>query len=362
MLDADGNRFVDLTSGFGVALVGHRHPDVVAAARAQADRLVHAMGDAWPDETRIALLAELAELCPGDLSVSILGLSGSDSVDGALKTAMLATGRPGVITFDGGYHGLMLGVLPLQGYRRAFADPFRPALNPHVRSLPWACPRAALDEALADGEVGLVLVEPIQGRGGVRPAPEGWLEELIEAAHRAGALVAFDEIQTGCGRTGSAFRAEALRALPDLLIAGKALAGGFPLSAVVGTPEAMSGWRASQGEALHTQTFLGHPVGCAAAGAVLALLRDGLADRVAAAGAALVTDLGAAGFRVRGAGLMVGVHVPEPLAVTRALLQRGFVTLPAGATDPVLCLTPPVCLTDEQRGAFVDALIEVTGG
>ena len=116
VMDVDGNRYVDLTSGFGVALIGHRHPAVVRAASAQSSRLVHAMGDAWPDDTRIALLERLATITPDGLDVTLLGLSGSDAVDAAVKTAVLATGRSGVLTFERGYHGLALGVLGLQGY------------------------------------------------------------------------------------------------------------------------------------------------------------------------------------------------------------------------------------------------------
>lgn len=185
--DVDGNVFVDLTSGFGVALAGHRNPAVVRAATEQAGRLVHAMGDAWPDATRIRLLERLAALAPDPLEVAILGLSGSDAVDAAVKTAVLATGRTGVLTFERSYHGLALGVLGLQGYNSAFTEPFRGITHPDVRRAPFGCSGKVLDAAL-DG-VGLVLVEPIQGRGGIHEAPEGWLEELIAKAHDRGAPV-----------------------------------------------------------------------------------------------------------------------------------------------------------------------------
>ncbi|MCB9676623.1 MAG: aminotransferase class III-fold pyridoxal phosphate-dependent enzyme [Alphaproteobacteria bacterium] len=353
--DADGNRFVDLTSGFGVALVGHRDPAVVAAARVQSERLIHAMGDAFPDETRIALLDRLVGIAPPGITHAILGLSGADAVDGAVKTAVLATGRPGVLSFGGGYHGLSLGTVPLQGYKAAFSDPFRAITNPHVRHLPYAAPLDAVREALAHGDIGLVLVEPIQGRGGIRVPPEGWLQGVSDAAHAAGALVAHDEIQCGLGRTGEVW---AGAPAPDLLCVGKALAGGYPLSATLGTEAAMAAWGASQGEALHTQTFLGHPVGCAAALAVLDQMGD-LPTRCAERGGRLRGSLEARGFRVQGRGLMLGVALDDTLRASRALLERGYIVLPAGMGAEVLALTPPVVLSDAQIDGFVDALVAV---
>ncbi|HIE69293.1 MAG TPA: aspartate aminotransferase family protein, partial [Planctomycetes bacterium] len=273
--DADGNIFVDLTSGFGVALAGHRHPAVVAAAQAQMGRLIHASGDAWPDVQRISLLRRLAKFSPQGLDVVILGSSGADAVEAAIKTALLATGKPGIITFEGSYHGLSLGTLPLQAYRTRFSTPFGPHLSPHVTHLPWGCQPIELERALAKDTIGLVLAEPIQGRGGVRPAPAEWLAQMAAITRAQGALFALDEIQTGLGRTGSRFACENEGVIPDLMCVGKALGGGFPISACLGTHAVMQTWGASSGEAIHTQTFLGHPVGCAAGLAMLDLLEHG---------------------------------------------------------------------------------------
>lgn len=355
VVDVDGNRFVDLTAGFAVAIAGHRHPAVVQAARDQGERLLHAMGDAWPDRARVELLRALAELAPAGLDVSLLGLSGSDAIDAAVKTAYLHTGRAGVLTFEGGYHGLALGVLGLQAYKPAFTDPFRAITHPEVHQLPFGCPASALEDRLRRGDIGLVVVEPVQGRGGMRPAPDGWLHELRHTAHRHGALVAHDEIQCGLGRTGEVWAGA--EAPPDLLCTGKALGGGFPLSACVGTREVMNAWGASTGEALHTQTFLGHPIGCSAALAVLELVRAGLPAACAARGASLRDALREAGHRVRGRGLMLGVELgPDAFPISRALVRRGYIVLPAGQRGDVLGLTPPACLTDAQQQAFVHAL------
>lgn len=361
VVDVDGNVFVDMTSGFGVALVGHRHPAVVAAAQEQSARLVHAMGDAWPDETRISLLERLAYVTPADLDVAILGLSGSDAIDAAVKTAVLATGRTGVVTFERGYHGLALGVLGLQSYNAAFSDPFREICHPCVRHLPFGCDLDQLDEAL-DESVGLVLAEPIQGRGGIWEPPDGWLADVAALTRSKGALFALDEVQSGMGRTGDWFAGPEMGVIPDLLCIGKALGGGFPLSACVGNAAVMDAWGASSGEALHTQTFLGHPVGCAAAMAVIDLLASGQLGEVAARGATLRTELDVRGLPVRGKGLLLAVKVgssapggpPLSLTVARKMLQRGYLVLPSG--DDALSLTPPVTLSPSQIAGFVDAL------
>ncbi len=355
--DVDGNRFVDLTSAFAVNFLGHRHPSVVQAAKAQSDRLLHAMGDAWPDDTRIRLLERLASLAPSGLEVAILGLSGSDAIEVCVKTALLATGRRGVLTFEGGYHGLALGAVALQQYSPAFTEPFRGIVHPEVHALPWGCPPEQVAETVRTKGSGLVLVEPIQGRGGVRTPPSGWHAGIAAASRTEGALFAFDEIYTGFGRTGVWFAGTTEGVIPDLLCVGKSLAGGFPLSACLGSRAVMNAWGSSSGEAIHTQTFLGHPVGCAAALAVLDQLEHGPWVALAAEnGARYASDLTARGWTVRGRGLMLGIEHPKSLALTRALLRRGFLTLPAGAKAEVLGITPPVTLADAQWLAFVEAL------
>lgn len=353
--DVDGNRYVDLTSGFGVALMGHRHPSVVRAAHEQVDRLIHAMGDAWPDRSRIEMLASLARFAPSAVPVAILGLSGSDAVDAAVKTARLATGKRGVLVFDNGYHGLASGVLALQSARPQFAEPFADTLHPAVHRLPFGAPVHDVASTLDQHEIGLVLVEPIQGRGGIQVAPDGWLGALGDAARAHGALLALDEILTGMGRTGTPFAGPALGAEPDLICIGKALAGGFPLSACLGTEAAMAAWGASTGESLHTQTFLGHPVGCAAALAVLTVLHDGYLDVVNERSDALERILPP----TTGRGLMRCLDVgTDSLAASRALLNRGFLVLPNDATS--IQVVPPATITDGQLEAFAQALAEVS--
>ncbi|MBN2798688.1 MAG: aminotransferase class III-fold pyridoxal phosphate-dependent enzyme [Deltaproteobacteria bacterium] len=360
--DVDDNLFIDMEAGFGVAFVGHRHPAVVAAARAQQDKLLHAMGDVFPDVTRIRMMDRLAGLCPPGLDTMILGLSGSDAVEAAIKTGIMASGRHGVLAFDGAYHGLTVGNTPLQGYSPDFSAPFKPILNPLVWQLPWGAPIEQIVALLAEGRVGTVIVEPVQGRGGMRAAPEGWIAAIARAARAAGAVVVFDEVQSGLGRTGAMWAGTAEGVIPDLLCVGKTLGGGFPISACVGTRAVMDAWGPSTGEALHTQTFLGHPMGTAAALAVMDLIEgEDLPRRAASLAAWLRAELLSAGFQTRGRGLMIGVHVPDPIAASRGLLERGFIALPSGSGAAVLGIIPPVVLTEAQGQAFVAALSEAVG-
>ena len=284
------------------------------------------------------------------LDRAILGSSGSDAVEAALKTARLATGRSGVLAFEGAYHGLSYGALAATAYKaESFRAPFQEQLGDHVRHAPFG-------GALPDlSGIGAVLVEPIQGRGGVRVPPAGWLAALVDKAHQAGAVVIFDEIYTGFGRTGAWFRFQAEGVQPDLVCVGKAMAGGFPISACLGTAAVMDAWGASKGEALHTQTFLGNPVGCAMALAAMDVLEQ-LRPRVETEGAWLRAQLESRGLVVRGEGLLLGIELPDTLGASRTLMQAGYIVLPAGEQAEVLALTPPLSIARAQLQGFLDAL------
>jgi 4-aminobutyrate aminotransferase/(S)-3-amino-2-methylpropionate transaminase len=354
--DADGNLLVDLTAGFGASSVGHAHPAVVAAGQHQLATLPHAMGDAYFHPGRVELLEVLADLT--GLDRAILGSSGSDAVEAALKTARIATGRDRILAFDGSYHGLSYGALPVTGYKAgAFRAPFAGQLGLHVEHAPFGGPIPDLTG------VGAVLVEPIQGRGGVRVPPAGWLASLGSRARAAGALLVFDEIFTGMGRTGSWFAFQDQGVKPDLLCVGKGLGGGFPISACLGSAAVMDAWGASTGEAIHTQTFLGNPVGCAMALATIGVIRDeGLREHAEREGAwlsrALASLPGVDG--VRGRGLMVAPDLGSgvrALAASRAMLRRGWIVLPAGEAGEVLAFTPP--LTVQRR--VLEAAVQTLG-
>lgn len=386
--DADGNIYVDLTAGFGVAAAGHANPAVAAAVADQATRLVHALGDVHPADVKVELLERLGALAPGDLSVSILSANGSDAVESALKTATMATGRPGIVAFRGGYHGLGLGALAVTSEHR-FRDPFRRQLYDGVAfaEFPQATGagqgetggeaasaaslrqvRALIDRAAGGPDaVGAVIVEPVQGRAGIIVPPAGFLPGLRALCDEVGVLLILDEVYTGFGRTGRWFACEHWEVVPDLLVAGKSLAGGLPLSAAIGTRAVMEGWPRSEGEAIHTSTFMGNPVACAAA---LAHLREierlGLVERAGRIGEGLGRRLGGLAARPgvmggRGLGLMQALVLEGADAPGRALslaayaLRRGVLVLTEG---PALAITPPLVITEPQLDAALDVIEE----
>ncbi len=370
--DVDGNRYLDLTSAFGVATTGHANPAVVAALTEQAGRLVHGMGDVHPSEVRLLLLEALAALAPGELSKTYLATSGAEAVEFALKTALLATGKPRVLAFQGAYHGLSLGALEVAGIDK-FHQPFAPLVAQRATFLPYpgadTSAAAALAQARAalarEPAIGAVLAEPVQGRGGVIVPPAGWLGGLRALCDELGLLLILDEIYTGFGRTGTTFACQREEVVPDLLCVGKALGGGVPISATIGTPRAMDAWPRSAGEALHTSTFLGNPLGCAAA---LANLREierlDVAGRVRAGADRLGRRLERLRrYRsvrdVRGLGYLWAVEFADGARANRVVvrgLARGLILLQSGPTGTSITLAPPVTIEDEQLARALDLL------
>ena len=380
--DVDGNVFLDLSGAFGVAAVGHAQADVARAVSAQAEELLHGMGDIHPTAIKVRLLEALASLAPWQNAKSVLANSGSEAVEVALKTALLATGRPGILAFEGGYHGLTLGSLSVT-HRDHFRAPFADRTYGDVHFVPFPNGEGKVEveeEAESESEAGVVLelvastlaqhpdvgaviVEPIQGRAGVRLPPSRFLAGLADVVHAAGALLIADEIFTGFGRTGSVFASVADGCVPDLICAGKALGGGMPLSVCMGSESVMEAWPLSTGEAIHTSTFLGHPGACASALATIAVLEDqNLVERASTEGARWTEELSAAletssrVRQVRGRGMMIGIELTEAgerefsvgAGATTRLLERGLLLLPAGERGEVLELTPPLVITREQ--------------
>jgi 4-aminobutyrate aminotransferase/(S)-3-amino-2-methylpropionate transaminase len=369
--DADGNRFVDLGAGFGVANAGHAHPRVVAALRDQSERLLHAMGDLHPATVKVELLEALVRRFPGGGPArAVLGSSGSDAVECALKTAQLATGRAGVVAFEGAYHGLGYGALDTT-WRALFRQPFAarlPGATVFARFGDAADVRRAARESRTP--IGAVLVEPIQGRGGERIPPDGFLRELRALCDAEGWLLIADEVYTGFGRTGRWFACEHEGVVPDLLCVGKGLASGMPISACIGTEAVMRAWPDPAGEAMHTQTFLGHPPGCAAALASMTVLEDEkLVARAAELGAIALAELrrmlaGRAHVRdVRGRGLLLAVECDTGETALRACgeaLRRGVIVVPSGDRGEVVAITPPLPIEHDllllALGLLADAL------
>jgi 4-aminobutyrate aminotransferase/(S)-3-amino-2-methylpropionate transaminase len=360
--DVDGNRYVDLAAGFGAGLLGHRHPTVARALALEADRLTHALGDVFPSDAKVSLVERVARLHPDPEARVILGQSGSDAVSAALKTAALATGRPGVLAFSGAYHGLGYGPLAASTLRESYRAPFASQLNPHVRFASYPASAGALAEtlegverALCAGDVGVVLVEPILGRGGVVVPPVEFLPELARLSASRGALLCADEIWTGLGRSGAMLASVAAGVVPDLVCLGKGLGGGLPLSAVVGRGAVMQAWRRAD-EVVHTSTFSGAPLPCATALATLDVLeREALPTRSRELGERWKLELTAAlafapDIFVRGAGLMLGVDLAGrsggARAVLRDLLGRGYLATAGGGEREVLVFTPPLTIAE----------------
>lgn len=385
--DVEGKKYLDLTAAFGVAAAGHANSQVVRAGQRQMGRLLHAMGDVHPHALKAQLARELSRLTferwstvqraqGASTGKTIFCNSGFEAVEAALKTAMLATARPGVITFEGAYHGLGYGALNAT-HRDHFRLPFRAQLREFGHAIPF--PQHELDELeerlrqlFRSENIGAVLVEPIQVRGGINIPPPDFLPVLRRLCDEHPALLIFDEIYTGFGRTGRWFACEHSRVQPDVICLGKALTGGFPLSACVGRAEIMDiAWPPSTGEAIHTSTYLGHPVGCAMA---LAQIREieahNLVERSADLGSYLLELLessSSAAFQLdaRGCGLLAGVELrkmdgnpaTEPaLQVIQSMLHRGFVLLPEGEFSNVISFTPPLTITRGQLAEAVNAL------
>ncbi len=373
VLDVDGNVFVDLTAGFGVASIGHRRPEVVAAVADQAAYLVHALGDVAAHPGRLALARRLCDHAPialaeGDEAQVFFAVSGADAVEIALKTALAATAKPWVVAFDPGYHGLSLGALAVTS-REEFRAPFSSHLHRHVERFSFGGPLETLAARLEKGDVGAVIFEPIVGREGVLVPPSGWLADLADLARRAGALTIADEIFTGFGRTGHRFAVEAEDVRPDLLCCGKALGGGLPIAAVLGRRSLFAVWRTT-GEALHTATFVAHPLACAAALAALDFLEtERLPERALRLGETLLgprllswPERFAAVREVRGRGMLWGIELNTPAAAKRLVagaLARGILLLAGGPAGTVVQIAPPLTISEPQLASALATLESV---
>jgi 4-aminobutyrate aminotransferase/(S)-3-amino-2-methylpropionate transaminase len=367
--DVDGNRFVDLTAGFGVANAGHGHPRAGAAVQQQAERLLHAMGDVHPAAVKVELLEALARHYPGGAAArGVLGSSGSDAVEVALKTALVATGRAGVVAFEGAYHGLGFGALDTT-WRGMFRDPFAARLPGATAFARFGDVEDVVRAARSHPQpVGAVLVEPIQGRGGERIPPEGFLSDLRALCNDEGWLLIADEVYTGFGRTGRWFACEHESVVPDLLCVAKGLSSGMPISATLGLAEVMDAWPPAADEAIHTQTFMGHPPGCAAALASIAAIEDEkLVERAADNGVFALRQLsgslaGSPGVAdVRGRGLLLAVECDTPQRAARACAQslaRGVIALTSGDDARVLSLTPSLSIEREILELALDVVAE----
>lgn len=386
--DVDGNTLLDFSGGLGCQLVGYSHPRVVEAVQRQAAKVSHTDFSVIPYEPYVELAERLVGLTGGgDRKVALFN-AGAEAVENAVKFARAATGRPAILCFEGGFHGRTLLAMSLTSRHRPYKTGYGP-FAPEVYRVPYPYPYRSPDpenagrlalEALERAFVTLVdpqtvaaaIVEPVQGEGGfVVPSPE-FLSGMAEICRRHGILVIADEIQSGCGRTGRFLASEHFGLEPDIVLLAKALAAGYPLSAVIGRKEVMD----APGPSAIGGTYVGNPVACAAANAVLQVIEEeGLIERAEVVGKAIrsrwedvagdVPEIG----EIRGVGAMIGVEfvkdrgTKEPAgeyvgALMRETLSRGVVTVSCGMYHNVLRHLMPLAITDEQLEEGLDVLAE----
>jgi acetylornithine/N-succinyldiaminopimelate aminotransferase len=349
LYDADGRAYLDFLAGIAVVALGHCHPAPLAAAHAQLDRLWHTSNLYWT-EPMIELARRLSARAGG--ARAFFCNSGTEAIEAGLKYARKATGKPGVVALSGSFHGRTMGALSVTG-QPGKREAFEPLL-PHVQ---FADPNDARSlEAALSPEIGCILLEPIQGEGGVHVLETSFVAAARRLADENGAVLLFDEVQTGVGRTAAFFAHEHVGVRPDAVTLAKGLANGLPIGCLLvfdGAPDGLA-----PGD--HASTFGGNPVACAAASAVCDELTEELLASVAANGLALADGLAVlpAVREVRGAGLLLGAELDRPAAdVVAACAEHGLLVGTAGAT--VLRLTPPLIVTTAEIENALGVLEEV---
>lgn len=358
---SDGRKLTDFISGIAVSSLGHAHPAVVRAIKRQVDRHLHVMvyGE-YIQQSQAEYAGLLTSLLPAELDRVYFVSSGTEAVEGALKLAKKHTGRSGMVAFRNGYHGDTHGSLSVTG-RDVYRDPYMPLL-PGVRFLEFNSD-AELDRI--DGETAAVILEPIQGEGGVIPADGEWLAEVRRRCDRAGALLIFDEIQTGFYRTGSLFAFQHYGVKPDILCLAKAMGGGMPLGAFVSSSEIFDAFRRDP-PLNHVTTFGGHPVSCAAALATLRELDSGNFGEKAALIEKRTRSIlkGENVVEIRGRGAMLGMELADPelcRETVRLCLERGIILGWTLHSDTLVRLAPPLVIGEKLLTRTLEIIRECLG-
>ena len=370
--DVDGNRFLDLNAGIAVTSTGHAHPEVVAAIQRQAEQLLHYSASDFYLPIYSDVCEELDRIAPfGEGARSFLTNSGTEAVEGAIKLARYATGRQYVVAMLGSFHGRSYGSVSLTASKAKYHAGFGPLL-PGVVHTPFGdfehLEQVVFKRLVPAEEVAAIIVEPIQGEGGYVMPPDGWLPYLRELCDRHGILLVADEVQTGMGRTGRMWASEHFGLEPDVVLAGKGIASGMPLGALIARERLMT-WDVGA----HGSTYGGNPLSCAAALATLELIEHGLIDNARDVGAVLLDGLRQIQARqpsireVRGLGLMIGVAFVDHDTmedVEQAAFRRGLLVL--GCGDDVIRMCPPLVFRRDQADAalqiFENAITDVASG
>ncbi|MGO9455047.1 MAG: aspartate aminotransferase family protein [Candidatus Binataceae bacterium] len=358
---ADGRRYLDLIAGIGVSALGHGNTAVLAAIENQARRHLHVMvyGE-YVIDSQVRLAARLAEVLPDPIKRVYFTNSGAEAIEGAIKASRKFTGRRGLAAFEGAYHGDTAGALSLAG-NPAFRTPFEPLLEP-VRHLPFD-DAAALDAI--DSSLAAVVIEPVQAEAGVRIPGVAFMRELRSRCDRAGALLVFDEVLTGFGRTGRLFALEHFGVVPDIIVLAKALGGGLPLGAFAARDD-LIGTLAHDPPLGHITTFGGHPLSCAAGLAALnVIIGEKLPERAAEMGEYLRARLETLDApeiaAVRGLGLLAGMDFRSADFAHRfvaATIDRGVVINWTLNAETVVRLAPPLSITREEIDFGIEAMRE----
>jgi 4-aminobutyrate aminotransferase len=379
--DVDGREFLDFAGGIACQNLGHGPSAVVAAVHEQIDRYLHQCFMVGTYEPYVDVCRRLDELWPGDTETkSILVNSGAEAIENAVKIARAATGRAGVVVFDRAFHGRTILTMAMtaklvykQGFGPLATDVYRAAAPYPFRGISTEDARASLDllfrQDIDPGSIACIVLEPVQGEGGFIPMPPEFVQALRRICDEHGIVYVDDEVQAGCGRTGTMWAIEQLGVEPDLLVSGKTLGGGLPLAAVTGRADLM--------DAVHVGglggTFGGNPVACAAALAVLdELTAPGFAERAEHVGSFLRSRLDEIASRqpligeVRGLGPMLALELREPTpdaakATSAAAFEKGLLLLACGLDGNVIRLLPPLTATDEELERGLALLEEALG-
>lgn len=370
--DVDGNLFLDLNAGIAVTSTGHSHPAVVEAVQRQAAELLHYSASDFFLPIYADVCEQLDLIAPMKQDArSFLTNSGTEAVEAALKLVRYATGRQYVVGMYGGFHGRSYGSVSLTASKALYRTNFGPLL-PGVHHSFFGdfdyLEKVLFKRVVSPHEIAGIFVEPVQGEGGYVLPPDGWFEYLREICDRHGILLVVDEVQSGVGRTGKMWAIQHFGVEPDIVLAGKGIASGVPLGAMIARDDLMV-WETGA----HGSTYGGNPLACAAALATIDLVRDGLMQNAADVGAFLLDGLRSIAERypsirdVRGLGLMIGIQLPDHdhmVAVEGAAFRRGLLVL--GCGDDVIRMSPPLVLRQDQAETaleiFEEAVAEVAGG
>ena len=356
--DKDGKEYIDCTGSYGSCIVGYCHPKVVEAIKNQSEKLTSCHGFMYND-SRSELLQRIAKIAPEGLDRVFLSNSGAEAVECALKLARKYTGKKEIIAMMGAYHGKTLGALSIT-WDKKYREPFMP-LVPQVKHVPFGNIEK-LQEVISN-DTAAVITEPIQGEGGVRFPPNGFLEQLRELCNEKEILLIIDEIQTGFGRTGKLFAFQHFGIVPDITCLAKGVAGGIPIGLTLSKNEIMSSLKVGE----HSTTYGGNPLACAAAAATIDILeQENLPEKARAQGEYFVSKLDqlrddhAIIREVRGLGLMIGVEMRfEVIDIILGSLERGVLMLDAGRN--VLRFLPPLVITRTHIDRAIEVLDEVIG-